>query len=96
MFDYIAATETLIEVKTDGLKWPGGGEATPSDSPFCGWDNELCPDNTREYNSVPSGSWKLSLKGTVSVPSGARISSLTQGPPMPSCKPFMLFSTVTR
>ena len=65
LFDYLAATESLHPVKTENIPWKGGHSQAPSDSPPCGWDQELCPDSTgesteevlynliREYNILP-------------------------------------------
>jgi atrial natriuretic peptide receptor A len=47
LYDYIAADESLIEVRRSGFTWPGGLTEPPKDAPGCGWENEFCPDNTQ-------------------------------------------------
>lgn len=50
LMEWIAVEERMKKVyKPDdpndwsGLIWPGNGTRPPTDSPPCGWDNELCP-----------------------------------------------------
>ncbi len=64
MYDYIAATETLEVVQNDGFTWPGGKPQNeePKDAPACGWENELCPDNTREFKKVHMVYMQLPLR----------------------------------
>ncbi len=49
LFDYTAATQTLTPVTLDGFTWAAGKTKAPPGGPPCGWDDELCPDGSSEY-----------------------------------------------
>ena len=42
MLDYYAHNESIVERSSYSVVWPGVDNTPPSDSPACGWSNELC------------------------------------------------------
>lgn len=44
--NYIGATHTLKYVSGTKIHWAGGRTDPPPDTPTCGFDNSLCPDNS--------------------------------------------------
>lgn len=53
IFQYDSSTDIVNHVvDMDKLTWPGGTNKKPSGEPYCGWNNENCPDRTRKNNSV--------------------------------------------
>lgn len=44
--NYIGATRTLEYVPGTKIYWAGGRTDPPPDTPTCGFDNSLCPDNS--------------------------------------------------
>ncbi|KAG8212721.1 hypothetical protein J437_LFUL019637, partial [Ladona fulva] len=42
---YEGATGTLVDVPGAVIHWAGGRTKAPPDTPLCGFDNSLCPDN---------------------------------------------------
>jgi hypothetical protein len=45
--NYIGATRTLEYVPETKIYWAGGRTDPPPDTPTCGFDNSLCPDNCK-------------------------------------------------
>jgi len=45
--NYIGANHTLEYVPDTKIYWAGGRTDPPPDTPTCGFDNSLCPDNCK-------------------------------------------------
>lgn len=49
LFEYTAEHESLQLITLEDLSWQGGATSPPKGAPLCGWQDELCPDNSSKY-----------------------------------------------
>lgn len=49
MANYYGANKTLQYVAGKRIHWSGGRSKPPPDTPTCGFDGSLCPDNSKSF-----------------------------------------------
>lgn len=56
---YVAANSSLQFIEDRPIHWAGGRTSPPPDTPVCGFDGSLCPDNCKYNNNYKN---KMNLK----------------------------------
>lgn len=51
MANYYGANKTLQYIDGKRIHWSGGRSEPPPDTPTCGFDGSLCPDNCKSFAS---------------------------------------------
>ncbi|KOB69597.1 Guanylate cyclase, partial [Operophtera brumata] len=60
---YVAANSSLQFIENRPIHWAGGRDTPPPDTPECGFDGSLCPDNCEHYKleaEIAMMTWRVS------------------------------------
>lgn len=76
--NYYGVSKQLVDVPGRKIHWAGNRDGPPLDTPPCGFDNSLCPDNSKfisphriNYWRVVQTSWNFEIISSVRLANGS-------------------------